>query len=109
MKQLILPIFLIVLQPVCIHAQGDRFVCDESCDPGSSQGEINADANTAISRFMSLALQNLAGYYVGQNRMGTFGYIQPWCLVEDEEACQRLGRRPSHGLYIQQGEKKFTR
>lgn len=35
MKQLILPIFLIVLQPVCIQAQGDRFVCDESCDPGS--------------------------------------------------------------------------
>lgn len=57
----------------------------------SSQGEINADANAAISRFMSLALQNLAGYYVGQNRMGTFGYLQPWCLVEDEEACQRVG------------------
>lgn len=57
----------------------------------SSQGEINAEANTAISRFMALALQNLAGYYVGQNRMGTFGYLQPWCLVEDEEACHRVG------------------
>ena len=40
---------------------------------------------------MALALQNLAGYYVGQNRMGTFGYLQPWCLVEDEEACHRVG------------------
>lgn len=57
----------------------------------SSQGEINGEANTAISRFMALALQNLAGYYVGQNRMGTFGYLQPWCLVEDEEACHRVG------------------
>lgn len=57
----------------------------------SAQGEINAEANTAISRFMALALQNLAGYYVGQNRMGTFGYLQPWCLVEDEEACHRVG------------------
>ena len=57
----------------------------------SGQGEINADANLAISRFMSLAMQNLAGYTVGQNRMGTFGYLQPWCLVEDEEACHRVG------------------
>ena len=57
----------------------------------SGQGEINADANTAISRFMSLAMMNLAGYYVGQSRMGTFGYLQPWCLVEDEEACHRVG------------------
>lgn len=57
----------------------------------SGQGEINADANEAISRFMNFALQNLAGYYVGQNRMGTFGYLHPWCMVEDEEACQRVG------------------
>ena len=57
----------------------------------SGQGEINAEANAALSRFMSLALMNLAGYYVGQNRMGTFGYLQPWCLVEDETACHRIG------------------
>lgn len=57
----------------------------------SGQGEINAEANTSLSRFMALALQNLAGYYVGQNRMGTFGYLQPWCLLEDEEACHRVG------------------
>jgi len=57
----------------------------------SGQGEINEQANTALSRFLSLALMNLAGYYVGLNRMGTFGYLQPWCLVEDEEACRRVG------------------
>ena len=57
----------------------------------SGLGEINAQANMALGRFLSLALMNLAGYYVGQNRMGTFGYLQPWCLVEDEEACHRVG------------------
>lgn len=57
----------------------------------SGQGEINAEANVCISRFMTLALMNLAGYYVGQNRMGTFGYLQPWCLMEDEQACTRVG------------------
>ncbi len=57
----------------------------------SGQGEINSAANTSLGRFMSLALMNLAGYYVGLNRMGTFGYLQPWCLVEDEQACNRVG------------------
>lgn len=62
----------------------------------SGQGEINSQANMALSRFLTLALMNLAGYYVGQNRMGTFGYLQPWCLVEDEEACQRVGWQTWH-------------
>lgn len=57
----------------------------------SGQGEINDAANTSISRFMNFAMMNLAGYYVGQSRMGSFGYLQPWCLVEDEEACKRVG------------------
>ncbi len=57
----------------------------------SAQGEINAEANTALSRFMKYAMTNLAGYYIGQSRMGTFGYLEPWCLVEDEQACHRVG------------------
>ena len=60
------------------------------------QGEINEAANASIGRFMSLALMNLAGYYVKQNRMGTFGYPMPWCLVEDEEACREIGWKPYH-------------
>ncbi len=60
------------------------------------QGEINEAANASIGRFMNLALMNLAGYYVKQNRMGTFGYIMPWCLVEDEEACREVGWKPYH-------------
>ena len=60
------------------------------------QGQINEAANVAIGRFMSLALMNLCGYYVKQDRMGTFGYPMPWCLVEDEEACKRVGWKPYH-------------
>ena len=28
--------------------------------------------------------------------MGTFGYLMPWCLVEDESACSRVGWTPYH-------------
>ena len=57
------------------------------------QGQINEEANVAIGRFMNLALMNLCGYYVKQDRMGTFGYPMPWCLVED---CRRVGWQPYH-------------
>lgn len=60
------------------------------------QGQINEAANVAIGRFMNLALMNLAGYYVKQDRMGTFGYPMPWCMVEDEQACERIGWKPYH-------------
>lgn len=60
------------------------------------QGGINAPANMALSRFMNLALMNLCGYYVKQERMGTFGYMMPWTLVEDEDACSRVGWEPYH-------------
>ena len=50
----------------------------------------------AIGRFMNLAMMNLCGYYVKQDRMGTFGYPMPWCLAEDEEACRRVGWEPYH-------------
>ena len=60
------------------------------------QGQINEQANAAIGRFMNLAMLNLAGYYVKQNRMGTFGYPMPWCLAEDDEACLRVGCNPYH-------------
>ncbi len=60
------------------------------------QGEINEAANVAIGRFMNLALMNLCGYYVKQDRMGTFGYPMSWCMAEDEEACMRVGWQPYH-------------
>lgn len=60
------------------------------------QGEISAEANVMLGRFLNLALMNLAGYYVGNNRMGTFGYPLPWCLAEDDAACLRIGWQPYH-------------
>ncbi len=62
----------------------------------SGQGEINEGANMAIGRFMNLALMNLCGYYVKQDRMGTFGYPMSWCMAEDEAACLRVGWQPYH-------------
>lgn len=60
------------------------------------QGGISCEANVAIGRFMNLALMNLAGYYAGENRMGTFGYPMPWCMVEDDAACTAVGWQPYH-------------
>lgn len=62
----------------------------------SGQGEISENANMALGRFMNLALMNLAGYYVGSNRMGTFGYPQSWCMAEDDKACIEIGWHPYH-------------
>ena len=64
------------------------------------QGEISAVANAAIGRFINLALRNLGGYYCGESRMGTFGYLMPWCLAEDEAAAREIGWQPWH---VQQG------
>lgn len=66
----------------------------------SGQGQIDEKANMAIGRFMNLALMNLCGYYIKQDRMGTFGYPMSWCMLEDDAACQRVGWKPYH---VQQG------
>ncbi|MBQ7206594.1 MAG: hypothetical protein IJS01_02220 [Lentisphaeria bacterium] len=65
-----------------------------------SQGEISAVRNAKIGRFINLAMLNLGGYYIKTNRMGTFGYLMPWCLAEDEAAAVKLHWRPYH---MQQG------
>lgn len=62
----------------------------------SGQGEISENTNMMLGRFMNLALMNLAGYYVGNNRMGTFGYPQSWCMSEDDRACTEIGWQPYH-------------
>ena len=65
-----------------------------------SQGEISDIRNARIGRFINLAMLNLGGYHTKENRMGTFGYLMPWCLVEDEAAAIKLNWRPYH---MQQG------
>ena len=64
------------------------------------QGEINEPKNAVLGRFLNLAMLNLGGYRVKENRMGTFGYLMPWCLVEDESAALKIGWKPWH---VQQG------
>lgn len=66
----------------------------------SQQGLINEPRNAVLGRFISLAMLNLAGYYIKQDRMGSFGYLMPWCMAEDEEVCLKIGWKPFH---VQQG------
>ena len=66
----------------------------------AQQGQINDPRNAALGRFINLAMLNLGGYYIKQDRMGTFGYLMPWAMAEDEEACLKIGWQPYH---VQQG------
>ncbi len=62
----------------------------------AGQGEVSEPRNAVLGRFLNLAMLNLGGYRVKENRMGTFGYLMPWCLVEDEAAALRVGWQPHH-------------
>lgn len=62
----------------------------------AGQGQINEPRNAALGRFINLAMLNLGGYYIKQDRMGTFGYLMPWAMAEDEEACLEIGWQPYH-------------
>ncbi len=66
----------------------------------NQQGMISEETNKALGRFIDLAMLNIGGYYVKENRMGTFGYLTPFTFSEDEEACARIGWKPYH---VQQG------
>lgn len=60
------------------------------------QGMISETKNKALGRFMDLMMLNLGGYYVKENRMGTFGYLTPFVFAENEEACWAVGWDPYH-------------
>ena len=66
----------------------------------SAQGEISEPKNAVLGRFMNLAMVNLGGYRVKENRMGTFGYLMPFALVENDAAAIEVGWKPYH---MQQG------
>lgn len=68
----------------------------------NQQGLISEPRNAMLGRFINLAMMNLAGYYIKQDRMGTFGYPMAWAMAEDEAACLRIGWKPYH---VQQGFK----
>ncbi len=62
------------------------------------QGMISEQKNKQLGRFVDLIMLNLGGYYVKENRMGTYGYLTPFVFAEDEEACLRIGWTPYHVL-----------
>lgn len=66
----------------------------------NQQGMISEKANKALGRFIDLAILNIGGYYVKENRMGSFGYLTPFTFSEDDEACVKIGWKPYH---VQQG------
>lgn len=60
------------------------------------KGMTNQRVNRRLGRFVALAMINLAGYKIKENRMGTFGYMRPFVFAEDEQACLDLGWQPYH-------------
>ena len=58
------------------------------------QGAISEENNKALGRFIDLAMLNIGGYYVKENRAGTFGYLTPFTFAEDEEDCLQAGWMP---------------
>lgn len=46
---------------------------------------ISRGANPAVGRALGLIIKNIAGYKLGRNYMGTFGYPQVFTLAENDE------------------------
>ena len=64
-----------------------------------AQGMISEEVNKAFGRFIELAMLNIGGYYIKENRMGTFGYLTPFAFSEDETACLEVGWTPYHVVH----------
>lgn len=62
----------------------------------NQQGMISESINKVLGRFIDLCMLNIGGYYVKENRMGTFGYLTPWTFSENEQACLNVGWEPYH-------------
>ncbi|MCM1403962.1 MAG: hypothetical protein NC133_00410 [Prevotella sp.] len=60
------------------------------------QGAISEETNKALGRFIDLAMLNIGGYYIKENRAGTFGYLTSFTFAEDEESCYEAGWQPYH-------------
>lgn len=62
----------------------------------NQQGMISEANNKALGRFIDLCMLNLGGYYIKENRMGSFGYLTPFTFSEDDKACVEMGWKPYH-------------
>jgi hypothetical protein len=59
---------------------------------------ISKGANPAIGRALGLIIKNIAGYKLGRNYMGTFGYPMSFTLAENEEECPWEPYHVEHGF-----------
>jgi hypothetical protein len=60
------------------------------------QGLVGHPANRVIGRALGLIVRNLAGFRIKETAMGTYGYMMPWVLAEDEEFLSQIGWEPYH-------------
>jgi hypothetical protein len=59
---------------------------------------INKGANPAIGRALGLIIRNIAGYKLGRNYMGTFGYPMNFVIAENESATPWEPYHVEHGF-----------
>ncbi len=59
---------------------------------------INKGANPAIGRALGLIIRNIAGYKLGRNYMGTFGYPMNFVIAENESATPWEPYHLEHGF-----------
>ncbi|MFC1965646.1 hypothetical protein ACFLWI_01675 [Chloroflexota bacterium] len=63
-------------------------------------GVISRGPNPAIGRALGLIIRNIAGFLPAEQYMGTFGYIMPFVLAEDEEGSPWEPFHVEHGFGI---------
>ena len=61
---------------------------------------VSKGANPAIGRALGLIIKNIAGYKLGRNYMGTFGYPMNFVVAENEAQC------PWEPYHVERGFKK---
>jgi hypothetical protein len=59
---------------------------------------ISRGANPSIGRALGLIIRNIAGYKLGRNYMGTFGYPLCFTLAENEQECPWEPYHVEHGF-----------
>jgi hypothetical protein len=59
-------------------------------------GVVSCGPNPVIGRFLSLIMRNIAGFKPAFTQMGTWGYVPPFVLAEDEDALYAMGWQPYH-------------
>ncbi len=59
---------------------------------------ISKGANPSLGRALGLIIKNIAGYKLGRNYMGTFGYPMNFALAENDDECPWEPYRVEHGF-----------